>query len=711
MDSQIVDAVTEWDTVSFGGGYDGLHDLAATEFSGAVQANSVWAFMLNGRVIGVVDGSLSAFESAGGTAYDAPDSSLPLLYTMQAQGGDEQAEYYTKDTPISEADTTLSSGNFTGYIELSENVLSGDYYIVYYGGRSMSAAFVGNSRRLLTGDEAFERADDEVGIYRVFAADIDVVDIPETSAAETTATSDTATASGRDDTPTATSTSDEPAAGDNSQNHPSSTSTSRRPADLATDTAANGGGTAATTDNESETTAAGSTADTSTTAASSTQTDTEEASSESYESVSPTDAGTETDTGGSDADSSGESTATTESAATASSQESNRFSEESEWQNTTTIPSLNPDEGGKSARRQASGGAQLTQKPTQSKSDDTEGKPSRQQLAKRLQEAEVVMEKAEKRHKDLIEARDAAREERAAAREERDAAKTKLAELEAELADAEAKIEELEEELADARAAADAEPTPAAASTAAVESSHTLDPVSALEGTNLFVRYDSKGTATLDTAHDGGADPAALDENLRIDHHTTFDTAGLTVDGDPFEAFLEDRIEVAFANWIVRDLLFDIQGTGTQSGMQRIYDAIPMIDRIELRGTVDLGTDEDDDPVEIPYDLIVRDKHGNPLFVATFEESNESVGAPVVEELIQDGNDIRQREQEFVAGFTVTTSYFDPGALEAAENATSGGFLSRSRGKSFVSVSRKQGFHLCLVDRIDDGFDLRVPEL
>ncbi len=235
--------------------------------------------------------------------------------------------------------------------------------------------------------------------------------------------------------------------------------------------------------------------------------------------------------------------------------------------------------------------------------------------------------------------------------------------------------------------------------------------MSALEGTSLFVRYDSKGAATLDTAHEGGAAPDELSENLRIDSHTTFETEGLTVDGDPFDEFLENRIEVAFADWIVRDLLYDIQGTGTQSGMRRIYDAIPKIDRIELRGTVELGTNEDDEPIELPYDLIVRDKHGNPLFVATFEESKEAVGGDVVEEVIQDGSEIRQREQEFVAGFSVTTSYFEPGALEAAEDATSGGFLSRSRGKSFVSLSRKRGFHLCLVDRIEDGFDLRVPEL
>ena len=713
MNSQVVDAVTEWDTASFGGGYDGLTNLADAEFSGAIKTASTWAFMLNGNVIGVIDGSISAFDGADGTAYESPDPSLPLLYTMQCGDSEKQAEYYTKDTAISEADDTLSSGNFTGYIKLSENVHSGDYYIVYYGGRSMSVAFVGNSRTLFTGDDAFERANEEIGIYRVYAADIDVVDIPETES-NIEAPTDTGVTVGD------TQATDSRAVDDESKEPPNSdgddesaATTSRRPTD-ASETATNSGGASASTGGEPDATMAGSgTADDATTTASTESTASDTTSSSSTESTDTAQSPGDTN-GGRTANGGSGQTQTAGGAATAGASENeNRFSEESEWQNTTTIPSLDPDEEATSSRGQAGGGQKLTQRSTKSDIADTDGQPSRKQLTKRLEEAEAVMEKAEKRHKQLIEARDTARKERDEAREERDAAREKIAELETKLEAAETEIEQLESQLAEAEEAAEAaaEPTPSAAAAADVDSGHTLDPVSALEGTSLFVRYDSKGAATLDTAHEGGAAPDELSENLRIDSHTTFETEGLTVDGDPFDEFLANRIEVAFADWIVRDLLYDIQGTGTQSGMRRIYDAIPKIDRIELRGTVELGTDEDDEPIELPYDLIVRDKHGNPLFVATFEESKAAVGGDVVEEVIQDGSDIRQREKEFVAGFTVTTSYFDPGALEAAEDATSGGFLSRSRGKSFVSLSRKRGFHLCLVDRIEDGFDLRVPEL
>ena len=192
MDSEIVGSVTEWETVPTEQGYDGLHALANTEFSGGVTAGNTWGFMLNGRLVGIPDGSLAALDGAALTAYEAPTPALPLLYTMQSQETEKQAEYYTNETAIADADTTLSDGNFTGYIKLSENVLSGDYYIVYYGGRSMSVAFVGNSRTLLTGEEAFERANDEIGIYNVYPADIDVIDLPERESSSSTLSEPTA---------------------------------------------------------------------------------------------------------------------------------------------------------------------------------------------------------------------------------------------------------------------------------------------------------------------------------------------------------------------------------------------------------------------------------------------------------------------------------------------------------------------------------------
>jgi Chromosome segregation ATPases len=449
MDGQIVNAVTEWDTASFGGGYDGLNDLADAEFSGAIKTASTWAFMLNGNVIGVVDGSLSAFDGGDGTAYEAPDPSLPLLYTMQTGDSEKQAEYYTNDTAISEADDTLSSGNFTGYIKLSENVHSGDYYIVYYGGRSMSVAFVGNSRQLFTGDEAFERANDEIGIYRVYAADIDVVDIPETER-NTAAAADTGISI--DNTPDT----DSGAADDGSATTPvpdddgSTATTGGQPTD-ASETATNGGGASESTGGEPDaTTAAGGAADDSTATASTESTTPDRPSAPPSEPAETPQSTGDTAGGRAANGGSGETQTAGGSATAEASGNANRFSEESEWQNTTTIPSLDPDEEATSSRGQTGDGQQLTQRSPQSSGADSDGQLSRKQLRNRLEDAEAVMEKAEKRHKELIEARDTARQERNEAREERDAAQEQIDELETKLAEAETEIEQLESQLAEA---------------------------------------------------------------------------------------------------------------------------------------------------------------------------------------------------------------------------------------------------------------------
>ncbi|PHQ46394.1 hypothetical protein DJ68_07600, partial [Halorubrum sp. C3] len=156
MDAQRREAIAEWDDRSFSDGFAGLGRIVDDGFSGAATDGTGWIFLVDGRVVGVVDATLDAFADASGTVYRAPDEALPVLFAMQELDGEPRAKYYTKDTPLREADQKLSQGGFTGYIELSENVLSGDYYVAYTGGESMAAAYVGNARRLETGDDAFD---------------------------------------------------------------------------------------------------------------------------------------------------------------------------------------------------------------------------------------------------------------------------------------------------------------------------------------------------------------------------------------------------------------------------------------------------------------------------------------------------------------------------------------------------------------------------
>ncbi|MEA1932704.1 MAG: hypothetical protein U9O06_14310 [Euryarchaeota archaeon] len=662
MDSEIVDAVTEWESAPFSGGYEGLHGLADREFSGAVTQGTVWAFMLNGRLIGVEDGSVSSFDEADGTVYEAPADALPLLYAMQGHG-EKQAQYYTNEKPISEADATLSSGSFTGYIELSENVLSGDYYTVYYGGKSMSVAFVGNSRQLLTDEEAFERADDEVGIYTVYAADLEVIDIPEPAgAADEESPGSAARSTDQPDSETDADTADTTETADSVTPTPSPSETSSVPP--SSETSSSETASTETTDTEGKRPTATKTA-----------------------------AAAETNGGPSVAQSTSAASASAVSTAEADGEQNDdAFSAEAEWRNAKTIPSLDPssDPDEKTASRSAA--QRSASKSPQGQS--TAGKKlSRKQLRQRLKRAEKVMEKAEAQHEQLVKERDSAIAERDAAREELESVREQLSEAEAEVDRLEAQLE--------------SGPT---ADVSGMSGGRSMSTTEALEGTNLLVRYASKGDATLEDALSGAATQEEVRGNLRIDSHTTFDSNGVSVDGTPFETFLDDRIELAFTRWLVEEFLFDIQQTGNQTDLKGIYEAIPAINRAEIRGSVSLDTD-DEESIDAEFDLVVRDKRDQPLFVADFNESNQPVGGAVVNSLVRDGSEIIQHEESFAGAFAVTTSYYKGEALDAAADATGGGLLSASRGKSFVYISRKQGFHLCLIERLGDTFDLHVPEL
>lgn len=82
-----------------------------------------------------------------------------------------------------------------------------------------------------------------------------------------------------------------------------------------------------------------------------------------------------------------------------------------------------------------------------------------------------------------------------------------------------------------------------------------------------------------------------------------------------------------------------------------------------------------------------------------------------MESLVENGRDIAESNEPFAAAFAVTESFFEPGALETASDAVGGGLFSRSKRESFVKLSRKQGYHLCLVEARDGGFHMTVPDL
>lgn len=904
MDSRTEERVADWDSRPLTDGYESLRELEDESFSGAVEAHGTTLFMLNGKVVGVAGGNLDVFEGATGTIYDAPHPSLPLLFAMREQGGDERAKYYTNDTPISEADDTLSSGSFTGYIELSENVLSGDYYVVYYGGRSMSCAFVGNSEKLITDDEAFDRADNEVGIYTVWDVDIEVTAVPgredDTETDESTtaaagavtddaaggavsddaaggAVSDDADAVAVSDDSDAVAVSDDPddgavsdagtaesnagtgehgdgteagvgagaATGSGASSTPEAetdptaqdTDDGVPVRDAEADPGAGAPGTAGgsgtprgeTPGEESTSSGAGSESTSSGAGAGVTDDVVEEAESDTAPRSDAPNQGDVPDrqeaseSGGrraSDGDRAetgrrdraatgqgGESTSGTDRAGgqpptegstptgtdeaeghamaevpdevmaeVENEAQSNEFAEEVAWRETTKIPSINPERstteeeddplatggaagggatsgggtggsgagGGRpggsgsardgetapgrsqqgSGQERAPGGgrSQASSNPSNSQSpgsrqSGTEGSGSRDaggsggtHGAEHDGSTDAPTGTVDELRSDLAsvqEERDTIASERDRLAAERDELETRNTELAERVEELEAEIEDLEGELADMRDRL--ENAGGAVSGDAVE----LSPAEALEGTNLFVRYGSKSATTMEDVHGRDVTVADLEANLRLEYHTGFDAENAVVEGRPFEEFLYDSIEYGFVEWFVYDLVFEIRDTGNEQALGDLYQAFPNVDRIELQGEVSLRYDEDGEEYreQSTFDVVVRDRMGNPLAVAAVNDSREPATEDMMVDLQQRSERVKRTSDALAGAFMVTSSYFDPGSLEIADEATSGSLLSRDSKKSYVKLSRKQGYHLCLVETRNGEFHVNVPEL
>jgi len=824
MDGETVETVTGWESEPLSGGIDGLRTLQSREFTGAVTEGHAWLFMLNGRVVGVFDGSLDSFADADGTAYVAPDPSLPLLYAMRERGGETKARYYTNDTALSAADAKLSSGKFTGYIELSENVLSGDYYVVYYGGRRLACAFVGTGKQkqVLTGDEAFEAADDEVGIYEVVDVDVDVVDVPEP---EPEPEPESEPEPDSDPTPDAGSgvaragpdgaVGDDPStgsagsSGEDSPGDDSPTSITFGGADESTDvddavtnadadestdvddavtnadvdasdpgaptgtdpdvpnapTDAGGDETGSGESDDQPADAAATERRSDPTAASNTTGEPDEPAG-TDDAVEPT-AGTPTvedDATASPTRSVGDlpaedgaatGTDPGQSARPAASQsadtpldaegrgepggDGDQFSAEEQWRETRSIPSLDPSRTAtqEAERTQANGGAATAKRRRGDRS--AHGSASRagetgrgespgtvdadaRQSGDRVDDSSPGVEGPVDASEELA----AAREALATARAERDRAvegarearerlesnEDELERLREENDRLTERVEELETQLTEAREELATARERASSSDGSDDGTpaNTVPADRALAGTNLFVRYESKGGATLEKAHAGGTTRSDVNDNLRLELHTDFDAADAAVEGRPFREFLTDTIEYGFVEWAVRELLYEIQSTGNESALRDLFDAIPEVDRAELAGTVTVD-DADGGATDHTFDVVLRDRMGNPLVVADVTEGRDATTESMLDGLVGDASAVADADDHLSAGFYVTASFFDPGALEAAADATGGGLLSRSKRKSFVKLSRKQGFHLCLVESRDGDFHVNVPEL
>lgn len=722
MDSYSV--VDDWDVTRFDGGFDGLAGLESRGFSGAVEAGGAWMFFRDGEPLAAVSDlrstptsiDIDAFENAEGKRYDAPTPGAATLAAMVALDGDVRGRYFTDDTPLEAVHETLSGGGFTGYVELSENVLSGDYYFVYIDGEVEHLGFVGTAP-MISGEEAERKAKNEVGIYAVVAVRFQDLELPEPTIAadetedelggiaddsegeqnsesepESKPASDSKSAPeperetgpGPDPTPMSDSEPEsEPRAGDLPPAESDRPTAEQTEDEKRSDPSPETGEVSDPAESEAQPSEperdVGSSGDEESIDDVSDQR--EQPPTAGHDEGAPTPNDSYTDAPNDDV---GAAQATTR-------RESNGI----EAVTVRSVPSLDPE---KSSRREpedgSATGANTARTTNTAQTTDTASERGRRAEST----AETSAEKSQ-----AVEATRAEYETQISEYEAR------IETLESELTEADDRIESLEAELEAVRSERDELRSQLAADDTPSPSRVSLSPTDALAGTSLFIREVSRGEATLEDARDSGVDRETVTENLRIERHTEFEDRDAAVEGESFDSWLSSSGTYAFVEWLVIDLFFEIRSTGSVDALRPLYDALPKIDRISFEDSIAVGSGKDGR--EVSFDIVARNKKGNPLVVVDFDRRREPTRAETIEPFVTDASDVCEMNESLAAAIAVTSSYFESDAMATAEEATGTSLLSRSKHRSYVKLSRTSGYHLCLVEARDESFNLTVPEL
>ncbi len=689
MKSPIETDIDSWECAAFD---QHLGHAVDEDFAGAIRVDRRYVFVVGGRPLGAweyLQGEDTptvrpvsiddALVGAAGDVCRAPAMTVPLLYAMLATDGETRAQYYSQETPLAETDRALQDGGFTGYIELSENVLSGDYYLLYHGGKRTAVAFVGESRRLHTEEEALELASDEVGIYSVIRARVAPESFPAALFDEADRTADIEApgqepTEGVDEIGQADSPGAEPEESEQRRDRsaPERDGPAREDAPIDIDITPTGRQNATDGDDA---------------------TDSENAADSGFEGLRP------------------------EEHESAGNRRSGRSIGSDNWEEQhQPAPEADARSApGESSERTADlsasdaplerRSAPRSRRPLDRISDRTGDAPytaevvpavapqrtSRADPATRGTNASAGSADADSAGVSASNAAETQRQQTIEGQNRRmqelqdalDTAQHRNEELST-------RVEELEQLVNQTRP--DAEHT------------RELTPRQALTGTNLFVRYVSNQQPTLETAADGAA-KSEVQENIRIERHTTFDTRDVSIEERSYDGFLTSTQTFLFASYLVNELMFDIRGTQNAVNLSALYRSIPMIDRIDLAADVTIV----DSTVE--FDLVGRNRHGQPLVVANLQDSREPTDEEFVGSLITDATEVAEHQASLAAAFAVTGAFFQAGAMDVAQKATSSSLLSRVDKKSYVQLSRSNGYHIGLVEGRGTRFELALPEL
>jgi len=638
MEVPVEDTIDMWEERPVDAGRSGLIQLQTAEFNGVVKdLTNTSAFFVRGRVVHVDGGSLESLSSGEVTAREADDAGVAMLAAMRTTATEARARYYTHETPLNTVDDTLRSGGFTGYVSLAEQVVSGAYFLVYHNGKRMPVAYVGAAHRIATGEDAYELAVNEVGIYEVFPTPIEVrtLDADERSSVE------------------------EPDVG---VPEAPSIDLSLAPTDEST------GPSAAASDAMS------------TRSASRDPPGEEPGASAGDVSI---DALSDEEPGASAGDVSIDALSDEEPAMSAGDPP------------TDMAPSVEPTAADATSNQQ-SGNEAVTS-----------------HLQGRLMALEERRRELERDRDDLM--RQVTRVE--AKVEERDEQIKRLtAEYEAELSEQADTIEAHERQVEAMRDEIEQLRKTLSEKQALVDEQDPIETEdrprrAALEESNLFIRYANKAGPSLRDFRLQNAAIEKVRENLTVETHTNFDPQQVTIERRPFSEYLQQSTEYRFISWVTGDLLALIDTTNNRGTLGPLFEAVTAIDRVELYGEISTTVPEEDDPISRPFDIIARNKVGDPLIVADVNTTTAATTRAMTRAMSEKITDLAPQIPDIAAGFYVTESFYDPGALQVIADAVSSGIIPRTNKRSYVRLGRGRGFHLCLTERRGDEFYLNVPDL
>ena len=638
MEVPVEETIGMWDDRPVESGPTGLMQLQTEEFNGIVEDDAgLRAFYVRGRIVHIESGSIEQMTDGILTASRADDAGVAMLAAMRTLAPEARAKYYTHKTPLNAVDDTLRSGGFTGYVCLAEQVVSGAYFLVYHNGKRMPVAYVGTAPRTVTGEDAFELAVDEVGIYEVFPTEVEVRTVDGAAAAP------------------------EPEA---------STPTGGTPQiDLQLDMTETAGGVRA---GASDAMAA---------------TERSSAPADVSSPTSPTSAS-------SPEDAVGESSSLEDAGGESSSPE-DAVAQVDHRQSTT---------------QSTAGTADNSQTPSAQR-------PANEAVTSHLQGRLMALEE---RRRELERERDELVREVARAEttvEEREAQITEItAEYEGRIDEQSDTIDDQQRQIEGLREQVATLEETVTRQQAQLEGedlveTEELPERAAFEQTNLFIRYQDKAGPSLRDFRMQNAAISKVRENLTVEYHTHFDASTTTVAGELFEEYLHGATEYRFIHWVTGDLLALIETTGNRGAMGPLFEAVTAIDRVELYGTVSTTVAGEEEPISRPFDIIARNQVGDPLIVADVNTTPTATTRAMTESMTEKIADVAPALPDIAAGFYVTESFYDPGALQVVADQISGGIFPRTTKRSYVRLGRGRGFHLCLTERRGEQFYLNVPDL